>query len=167
MKESALKEWYASIRNALNNKTNGITQRRWLALCNPELSRFITDRIGSGWVTDLDQLKKLEPYAGDVNSLRQFADIKKRKKEELARYVWEHDHFGLHTDFVFDVQIKRLHEYKRQLLNAFSIMDIYFALKDAPSRTFIPPCSSLGPRLRRATGVPRALSSISTRWPIW
>ena len=165
LKESALKEWYALYPERFNNKTNGITQRRWLALCNPELSRFITDRIGSGWVTDLDQLKKLEPYAGDANSLRQFADIKKRKKEELARYVWEHDHFGLHTDFVFDVQIKRLHEYKRQLLNAFSIMDIYFALKDGALRDFHPTVFLFGakaaPGYWRAKGIIKYINEVA------
>ena len=138
LKETALKEWYELYPERFNNKTNGITQRRWLGLCNPEFASFISERIGNGWLTNLDELKKLVPYAGDVNSLRQFMAIKKEKKNQLAHYVWEHDHFGLNTDFLFDVQIKRLHEYKRQLLNAFSILDIYFALKDGTLTDFTP-----------------------------
>lgn len=133
-----MKEWYELYPERFNNKTNGITQRRWLGLCNPEFASFISERIGSGWLTNLDELKKLIPYAGDINSLRQFMVIKKEKKNQLAHYVWEHDHFGLNTDFLFDVQIKRLHEYKRQLLNAFSILDIYFALKDGTLTDFTP-----------------------------
>lgn len=165
LKEDALKEWYELYPERFNNKTNGITQRRWLGLCNPELSSFIGDRIGNGWLTDLDELKKLMPYTGDVNSLRQFMDIKKAKKNELARYVYEHDNFGLNTDFIFDVQIKRLHEYKRQLLNAFSILDIYFGLKDGTLTDFAPTTFLFGakaaPGYYRAKGIIKYINEIA------
>lgn len=165
LKETALKEWYELYPERFNNKTNGITQRRWLGLCNPEFAAFIGDRIGNGWMTDLDELKKLTPYAGDPNSLKQFMAIKKEKKNQLARYVWEHDHFGLNTDFLFDVQIKRLHEYKRQLLNAFSILDIYFALKDGTLTDFTPTAFLFGakaaPGYLRAKGIIKYINDIA------
>lgn len=165
LKETALKEWYELYPERFNNKTNGITQRRWLGLCNPEFAAFIGDRIGNGWITNLDELKKLTPYAGDANSLEQFMAIKKEKKNQLARYVWEHDHFALNTDFLFDVQIKRLHEYKRQLLNAFSILDIYFALKDGTLTDFTPTAFLFGakaaPGYLRAKGIIKYINEIA------
>ncbi len=157
LKNTALPEWYHLYPERFNNKTNGITQRRWLALCNRELSSFITDRLGSGWITDLDQLKGLEKYADDPHSLRQLLEIKQEKKRQLAAYVQAHDAFQLHTDFLFDIQIKRLHEYKRQLLNAFSILDLYFGLKEGRIQDFYPTVFLFGakaaPGYYRAKGI--------------
>lgn len=157
LKNTALPEWYHLYPERFNNKTNGITQRRWLALCNRELSSFITDRLGSGWITDLDQLKGLEKYADDPHSLRQLLEIKQEKKRQLAAYVQAHDAFQLHTDFLFDIQIKRLHEYKRQLLNAFSILDLYFGLKEGRIHDFYPTVFLFGakaaPGYYRAKGI--------------
>ena len=157
LKNTALPEWYHLYPERFNNKTNGITQRRWLALCNRELSGFITDRLGSGWITDLDQLKGLEKYADDPHSLRQLLEIKQEKKRQLAAYVQAHDAFQLHTDFLFDIQIKRLHEYKRQLLNAFSILDLYFGLKEGRIHDFYPTVFLFGakaaPGYYRAKGI--------------
>ena len=157
LKNTALPEWYHLYPERFNNKTNGITQRRWLALCNRELSGFITDRLGSGWITDLDQLKGLEKYADDPHSLRQLLEIKQEKKRQLAAYVQAHDAFNLHTDFLFDIQIKRLHEYKRQLLNAFSILDLYFGLKEGRIQDFYPTVFLFGakaaPGYYRAKGI--------------
>ncbi len=157
LKNTALPEWYHLYPERFNNKTNGITQRRWLALCNRELSGFITDRLGSGWITDLDQLKGLEKYADDPHSLRQLLEIKQEKKRQLAAYVQAHDAFQLHTDFLFDIQIKRLHEYKRQLLNAFSILDLYFGLKEGRIQDFYPTVFLFGakaaPGYYRAKGI--------------
>ena len=165
IKHDALPEWYRLYPERFNNKTNGVTQRRWLGLCNPELAAFASDRVGKGWLTDLTQLKGLEKYANDVNSLRQFRAIKQEKKNQLAAYVWKHEGFGLHTDFLFDVQIKRLHEYKRQLLNAFSILDIYFGLKEGSIRDFQPTVFLFGakaaPGYYRAKGVIKFINEVA------
>ena len=138
LKNDALHEWYQLYPNRFNNKTNGITQRRWLALANMELAGFITDKIGSSWTTDLDLLKKLENFADDQAVIKQFDEIKQIKKRQLADYIHKHEGVKINPDFIFDIQIKRLHEYKRQLLNAFSILYIYYGLKDGSITEFNP-----------------------------
>ncbi len=167
LKETALREWYAVWPERFNNKTNGITQRRWLALCNPELSGFITERIGDGWVTELDELKKLAPYADDERARERFLAIKREKKCQLAAYVKAREGVELNPDFLFDIQVKRLHEYKRQLLNAFSILDIYFALKDGRLTDFYPTVFLFGakaaPGYYRAKGIIKYLNEIAKR----
>ena len=130
LKNDALNEWYRIYPERFNNKTNGITQRRWLAVANQELSGFINDKIGNEWVTNLDKLKDLEKYANDDAVIKEFDEIKKIKKRQLADYIYKKEGITVNPDFIFDIQVKRLHEYKRQLLNAFSILDIYFGLKD-------------------------------------
>lgn len=165
LKNTALNEWYRLYPERFNNKTNGITQRRWLALCNQELSGFITDKIGSGWVTDLSKLKALEELQNDKEVLEQFAAIKRLKKQQLADYVEKHDGVCLNPDFLFDIQAKRLHEYKRQLLNAFSILDIYFGLKDGRIKNFYPTVFLFGakaaPGYFRAKGVIKYINEIA------
>jgi starch phosphorylase len=138
LKRSALREWYALYPERFNNKTNGITPRRWLALCNPELSTLITRRIGEGWITDLDQLRRLRPFCDDPAAIREFMEVKAEKKRQLCRYIGQREGVVISPDAVFDIQIKRLHEYKRQLLAAFSILDIYFALKAGALPEFHP-----------------------------
>ena len=165
LKNDALKEWYAIYPERFNNKTNGITQRRWLALCNQELSGFITDKIGSGWVTDLDKLKKLEAFAEDEEVLQKFDEIKKLKKQQLAEYVLAKEGVELNANSIFDIQIKRLHEYKRQLLNALSILDIYFGLKDGRIKDFYPTTFIFGakaaPGYYRAKGIIKFINEIA------
>lgn len=167
IKNSALKEWYAIYPQRFNNKTNGITQRRWLALSNMELSGFITDKIGNAWVTDLEKLKNLEKYKDDPTVINQFADIKHIKKQQLADYIKKHDDITLNPDFIFDVQVKRLHEYKRQLLNAFSILDIYFGIKDGRIQKFNPTAFIFGakaaPGYFRAKGIIKLINEIASR----
>ncbi len=167
LKKTALREWYEIYPKRFNNKTNGITQRRWLALSNMELSGFITDKIGSAWVTDLDRLKNLEKYKDDPNVMNQFANIKHIKKQQLADYIKKHDGIILNPDFIFDVQVKRLHEYKRQLLNAFSILDIYFGLKDGRIQNFNPTAFIFGakaaPGYFRAKGIIKFINEIANR----
>ncbi len=138
LKKDALKEWYELYPERFNNKTNGITQRRWLALANMELSGFISDRIGTSWITDLDRLKDLERFAGDRAAVKEFDDIKRIKKRQLAEYIHKRENIRVNPDFLFDIQVKRLHEYKRQLLNAFSILDIYYGLKEGRIQEFHP-----------------------------
>ncbi len=130
IKRELLPDWYALYPEKFCNKTNGITQRRWLGLCNPELSALITQRIGDGWITDLDQLKRLAPYADDPATQDAFLAVKGEKKRQLAQAIREREGYQLDPTFLYDIQIKRLHEYKRQLLNALSILDLYYGLKE-------------------------------------
>lgn len=166
LKTAVLPEWYRLYPERFQNKTNGITQRRWLALCNPQLSAFVTERIGDGWITDLDRLGQLTSYLNDPASLARFREIKRQKKIELCNHVRIHEYgYELNPDFLFDVQIKRLHEYKRQLLNAFSILDIYFALKDGTLTDFAPTAFLFGakaaPGYRRAKGIIKFINEIA------
>lgn len=143
LRDRELNQWYKLFPQRFNNKTNGITQRRWLLQSNSELSSLITELLGSkNWVTDLSQLKELEKYANDENVLKSFLAVKQLKKEQLAKYIFEHDNVVIDPNSIYDVQIKRMHEYKRQLLNALHILDLYFRLKENPNldispRTFI------------------------------
>ena len=159
LKHNALPEWYELYPERFQNKTNGITPRRWIALCNPELSAQITDLLGGeGWITDLSRLKELEKYAGDPAQLDRFSRIKSAKKATLAEYIAEHDRTAVDADSIFDIQIKRLHEYKRQLLNAFSIMYIYFGIKDGSIKDFYPTTFIFG--AKSAPGYARAKAII-------
>ena len=164
LKDTALHEWYVLYPERFNNKTNGITQRRWLALANQELASFITGKIGDGWITDLFELKKMEQFADDEETLRAFADIKHQKKVELAEYMKKMDGLTVNPDFIFDIQVKRLHEYKRQLLNAFSILDIYFGIKDGRIKDFNPTAFIFGakaaPGYYRAKGIIKFINEI-------
>ncbi|MGN1110519.1 MAG: glycogen/starch/alpha-glucan phosphorylase [Oscillospiraceae bacterium] len=131
LKKDALPEWYELYPERFTNKTNGITPRRWIGLCNPALSALITELLGSDkWLTDLSQLSKLRSYADDKTILGTFSNIKHKNKTALAKYIKEKEGVEIDPDSIFDIQIKRLHEYKRQLLNAFSILYIYFGIKD-------------------------------------
>ena len=130
LKDSTLADWYKLYPERFQNKTNGITQRRWLALCNRELSELLTELLGNdNWMTDLDQLKKLDGYAEDEKVIERFMNIKKSNKKKLAEYIKKAEGIDIDPEWIFDIQIKRLHEYKRQLLNAFSILYIYFGIK--------------------------------------
>lgn len=164
LKTTALNEWYRLYPERFNNKTNGITQRRWLALANQELASFITGKIGDGWITDLYELKKMEKYADDAAVLDEFAAIKHAKKVELAEYMNKMDGFTVNPDFIFDIQVKRLHEYKRQLLNAFSILDIYFGIKEGRIKNFNPTAFIFGakaaPGYYRAKGIIKFINEI-------
>lgn len=158
IKKQALPEWYELYPERFQNKTNGITQRRWLRLCNPELSALITELLGSEeWVTDPERLTKLAKYAEDETILRRFLDIKHLKKQQLADYIAVHEGIRIDPNSIFDTQIKRLHEYKRQLLNAFSIMYLYYELKEGNLPNFTPTTFLFGakaaPGYYRAKGI--------------
>ncbi len=163
---SELKQWYDIYPDKFQNKTNGITQRRWLLKSNPELSNLITELLGSdAWIVNLDKLKDLEKYSDDEDILRRFIDIKMAKKEQLARYIKKHENIDIDTNSIFDIQIKRLHEYKRQLLNAFQILDLYYRLKENPNmdinkRTFIFGAKS-APGYFRAKGIIAYINKIA------
>jgi len=138
LKEVELKSFYEIYPDKFNNKTNGITQRRWLAKCNPGLSDLITDAIGDGWITDLSQLEKIKPLAIDSAFKERFMAVKKANKVILSNHI--HQQYGHLIDpgSIFDIQVKRLHEYKRQLLNIFYVMDLYSNLKLNPQLDVAP-----------------------------
>ncbi len=164
LKDTVLADWYSLYPERFRNETNGITQRRWLALCNTELSSLISEKIGDGWVTDLSKLKELEGLAGDSDTLSRFVDIKQTKKRQLADFIKSNEGIEIDPESVFDIQIKRLHEYKRQLLNAFSILWIYYGIKDGSITNFKPTTFIFGaksaPGYRRAKAIIKYINEI-------
>ncbi len=132
LRENVIPAWDKVYPDRINNKTNGVTQRRWLLHSNPELSGLITDQLGNDdWITDLSQLKDLETHLND-ETLTRFIDVKKAKKQELADYIQEHEYITVDPESIFDIHIKRLHEYKRQLMLALYIQDLYNRIKENP-----------------------------------
>ena len=164
LKDDCFKEWYAVFPERFQNKTNGVTPRRWLGLCNPELTQMIKYRIGSDFLSNLDRLNKLKPMIDD-DMVLQFNKVKRIKKEQLCKVIHDREDIRLNPDFIFDVQVKRAHEYKRQLMNALSIMDIYFRLKDGSLRDFYPTVYIFGaksaPGYARAKAVIRYINRIA------
>ncbi|MBQ9206971.1 MAG: glycogen/starch/alpha-glucan phosphorylase [Treponema sp.] len=167
LKNQELKDWYALYPKKFNNKTNGITQRRWLLNANPELSEFITKRIGHGWEKDLTKLKELEKFADDDASLEELIQIKRHNKEALVEFLKHKQNEFLDPDSIFDVQVKRLHEYKRQLLNVLHIMYLYNRIIEDPSynppnRTFIFGAKSAS-GYRRAKAIIKLINTVAER----
>ena len=164
LKDDLFRQWYEVFPERFQNKTNGVTPRRWMGLCNPELSQLIKYRVGADFLKDLDKLGKLKPMIDD-DMVRQFNAIKRQKKQQLCNVIAKHEGIALNPDFVFDVQVKRLHEYKRQLLNALSIMDIYFRLKDGSQTDFQPTVYLFGaksaPGYARAKAIIRYINRIA------
>ena len=164
LKDDCFREWYHAFPDRFQNKTNGVTPRRWMGLCNPELTQMIKYRVGGDFLKDLDRLAKLKPMIDD-DMVRQFNAIKRKKKEQLCKIVAEKEGVQLNPDFMFDVQVKRLHEYKRQLLNALSIVDIYFRLKDGSLTDFTPTVYLFGaksaPGYARAKAIIRYINRIA------
>jgi starch phosphorylase len=137
LKESVFKNWYSVFPERFQNITNGITQRRWLMLCNKELSSLITELLGNDkWMTDLCRLKELERFAKDDGVLDRFADIKLKKHIQLAQYIKKHENVIIDPESLLDAQVKRIHEYKRQLMNILSILWIYEEIKDGNLKDF-------------------------------
>ena len=138
LKNQELKDFYEMMPEKFNNKTNAITQRRFLLHANPLLADWITEHIGPDWITDLPQLKKLAVYADDEKALQEFMNIKFKNKERLAKYILEHNGVEVDPHSIFDVQVKRLHEYKRQLLNILHVIYLYNQIKMHPEMEFYP-----------------------------
>ncbi|WP_373079079.1 glycogen/starch/alpha-glucan phosphorylase [Fusobacterium varium] len=138
LKKKELKDWYEIYPERFQNKTNGITQRRWLLQSNPQLAKLITELLGEEWITDLSQLKRLEEYIDDEGILKRILEIKHDKKIELVNYLRNTQGIEINPNSIFDMQIKRLHEYKRQLLNIFHVIGLYHKLKLNPSMEFNP-----------------------------
>ena len=157
LKDDLFRDWYAIYPERFQNKTNGVTPRRWMGLCNPELTQMVKYRVGGAFLTDLDRLAQLKDMIDD-DMVRQFNTIKREKKRQLCAVVEKHEGVRLNPDFLFDVQVKRLHEYKRQLMNALSIVDIYFRLKDGSLTDFYPTVYIFG--AKSAPGYVRAKAII-------
>ncbi len=138
LKDKELHDFYELYPEKFNNKTNGITQRRWLLHSNPKLAELITEKIGDGWITDLSQLKELKKFTDDEDFLERLMEVKKENKIALAKYIKQTKGIEINPDSIFDIQVKRLHEYKRQLLNVLHIIYLYNCLKVNPGLDIIP-----------------------------
>ena len=158
LKNQELKDFYQMMPEKFNNKTNGITQRRFLAHGNPLLADWITSKIGDGWITDLAQISKLKPLVEDGEARREFMEIKYQNKVRLAKYIKEHNGIDVDPRSIFDIQVKRLHEYKRQLLNVLHIMYLYNQIKEHPEMSFYPRTFIFG--AKAAAGYLRAKETI-------
>lgn len=158
LKKQELKDFYEMMPEKFNNKTNGITQRRFLLHGNPLLADWVTDKIGDGWITDLSQISKLKVYADDKKAQQEFMNIKYKNKQRLAKYILEHNGIEVNPNSIFDVQVKRLHEYKRQLLNILHVMYLYNQIKRHPEMDFYPRTFIFG--AKAAAGYRRAKLTI-------
>lgn len=165
LKHQELKDFYEIYPNKFNNKTNGITQRRWLLKANPKLAELITDTIGNEWVTRLSELNKLLPYKEDEAFRKKFMEIKYDNKQKLADYIKEHNNIQINPNSIFDIQIKRLHEYKRQLLNILHVMYLYNYIKSNPNMDIYPRTFIFGakaaPGYRRAKLIIKLINSVA------
>lgn len=158
LKKQELKDFYEMMPEKFNNKTNGITQRRFLLHGNPLLAKWVTEHIGSEWITDLSQMSKLKIYADDKKAQQEFMNIKYQNKVRLAKYIKKHNDIDVDPRSIFDVQVKRLHEYKRQLLNILHVMYLYNEIKEHPEMEFYPRTFIFG--AKAAAGYRRAKLTI-------
>ena len=158
LKNQELKDFYEMMPEKFNNKTNGITQRRFLLHANPLLADWVTDHIGDEWITDLPQIAKMKLYVDDPKAQQEFMNIKYQNKVRLAKYIKEHNGIDVDPRSIFDVQVKRLHEYKRQLLNILHVMYLYNTIKDHPEMDFYPRTFIFG--AKAAAGYRRAKLTI-------
>ena len=158
LKNQELKDFYQMMPEKFNNKTNGITQRRFLLHGNPLLAGWVTDHIGDEWITDLSQISKLKIYADDEKAQQEFMNIKYQNKVRLAKYILEHNGIEVDPRSIFDVQVKRLHEYKRQLMNILHVMYLYNQIKEHPEMPFYPRTFIFG--AKAAAGYHRAKLTI-------
>ena len=165
LEKQELKDFYEMMPEKFNNKTNGITQRRFLLHGNPLLADWVTDKIGDGWITDLSKISGLVKYADDEKSRKEFMQIKRENKVRLAKYIKEHNDIEVNPDSIFDVQVKRLHEYKRQLLNILHVMYLYNKIKANPDMDFTPRTFIFGAKAaagyRRAKLTIKLINSVS------
>ncbi|XP_052809454.1 glycogen phosphorylase, muscle form-like [Mya arenaria] len=144
LKTTVFRDFYEMFPGRFQNKTNGITPRRWLLVCNPDLASLITERLGDGWVNHLGELRQLEPYAEDENFLQRLMEIKENNKLHLAEYIQTKYGVNVNVHSIFDVQVKRIHEYKRQLLNCLHAIVLYNRIKNNPNAPFTPRTIMIG-----------------------
>ena len=164
LKKQQLKDFYELWPEKFNNKTNGITQRRFLLHGNPLLADWVTDKVGDGWITDLPVIRGLAPYADNAAAREEFMKIKYQNKLRLAAYIKEHNGIEVDPNSIFDVQVKRLHEYKRQLLNILHVMYLYEKMKENPTMEFYPRTFIFGAKAsagyRRAKAIIKLINSV-------
>lgn len=164
LKKQQLRDFYELWPEKFNNKTNGITQRRFLLHGNPELAAFVTEKIGDGWILDLSQMNQLVPFTEDQEAREKFMEIKYHNKLRLAAYIKEHNGIDVNPNSIFDVQVKRLHEYKRQLLNILHVMHLYNKLKENPGMEFYPRTFIFGAKAsagyRRAKAIIKLINNV-------
>lgn len=165
LKQGLFSDFYALWPNKFNNKTNGVTPRRWLVASNPELSALITETIGDDWVTDLSQLKKLEPFAEDEQFRRRWHAIKQAAKQRLIDYKKQQQGIDLNVEALFDVQVKRIHEYKRQVLNVLHVVHLYNRIKKGDTANWVPRCVLIGgkaaPGYRMAKKIIKLINNVA------
>ena len=167
LQQGLFSDFYAFWPNKFNNKTNGVTPRRWLAACNPELASLISATIGDDWITDLSQLKKLEPYAEDAQFRKQWRTIKQAAKQSLIDYkkANHESELNLNVDAIFDMQVKRIHEYKRQLLNILHVIHLYNLIKEGHTENWVARCVLIGgkaaPGYRMAKKVIKLINNVA------
>ena len=167
LQQGLFSDFYAFWPHKFNNKTNGVTPRRWLAACNPELADLISSTIGDGWITDLSQLKKLEPYAEDAKFRKRWRDIKQTAKQNLIDYKKANHETELHLNVnaIFDMQVKRIHEYKRQLLNVLHVIHLYNLIKKGNTENWVARCVLIGgkaaPGYRMAKKVIKLINNVA------
>lgn len=166
LKKDTLNQWYELYPEKFNNKTNGVTPRRWLQYAGRELTKYVDSLLGSeDWKHDMTKLKDLEKFADDEEVLDKFNEIKREKKVQLAQYIKKHEGIEINPDSIFDIQIKRLHEYKRQLLNALHILHLYYKLKENPELDMYPRTFIFGakaaPGYFRAKGIIKFINEIA------
>jgi starch phosphorylase len=142
--DGLFRDFYEIWPHKFNNKTNGVTQRRWLAMCNPGQSDLMSSKIGEGWITDLTQLKKLLPYADDEAFHQQWREVKRQNKQRLAEMVERRTGVKFDTDAIFDIQVKRIHEYKRQLLNVLHVVHLYNRIRQGDTANISKRCVLIG-----------------------
>ncbi len=165
LKNQELKDFYDFYPEKFNNKTNGITQRRWLLHANPGLAELVSEKIGKGWITNLEELEKILPYAEDKEFCRLFMEIKRQNKVRLADYIMKTKGIEINPDSIFDIQVKRLHEYKRQLLNILHVIGLYNQLKMNPGMDIVPRTFIFGAKAaagyRRAKLIIKLINSVA------
>ncbi|MDK2885726.1 MAG: glycogen phosphorylase [Thermosipho sp. (in: thermotogales)] len=165
LKNKVFKDFYDIWPEKFNNKTNGITQRRWLLESNPELSQLITETIGDKWIIDLNHLQNLERFSSDSSFLEKFYKVKQSNKTKLSNYIFKNLDIKVDPESIFDIQVKRIHEYKRQLLNAMHIIHLYFILKENPNHDMVPRTFVFGgkaaPGYRMAKLIIKLINSIA------
>jgi len=157
LREDCFRNWYQAFPERFQNKTNGITPRRWIGLCNPELTNLIREKVGGDFLKDMNRIAEMKNFLDDETVAR-FNDIKRTKKEQLSVVIARQEGVGLNPNFLFDVQVKRLHEYKRQLMNILSVLDIYYRLKEGRLPDFYPTAYIFG--AKSAPGYARAKAII-------
>ena len=157
LREDCFRNWYQAFPERFQNKTNGITPRRWIGLCNPELTNLIREKVGGDFLKDMNRIGEMKNFLDDETVAR-FNDIKRTKKEQLSVVIARQEGVGLNPNFLFDVQVKRLHEYKRQLMNILSVLDIYYRLKEGRLPDFYPTAYIFG--AKSAPGYARAKAII-------